>query len=125
MNILFLGKTLLAHRLSSALSKDGISVTHLVDMPLAYSRIKEKKFDLVIVDSLLEKADDVCDEICNFTRIPIVLILNEAETNWKSICNIDTDGFLTEDASDNELVARVKAVFRRNTLILKAKNLTT
>jgi DNA-binding response OmpR family regulator len=123
MNVLFLGKLILAHRLHTFLSKEGIQVVHLFDLTLAYRLINERKFDIVIVDVQLEKSANICNEISNNTNVPVMLMINEATTSWKSVCNVNTDGFLTEDSSNIELVARIKAVYRRQQSALQLTQL--
>jgi DNA-binding response OmpR family regulator len=113
VKVLFLGNFLLAQRVISALTNKEIEVTYLTDTSLAIIQIKQKYYDFVIVDSSLEKVEEICYEICGVTKVPVVIMVDEAETSWKAICNIDADGFVTTDASDTEILARVKALYKR------------
>ncbi len=114
MNVLFLGNDLLAQRLITTLGRASIRVAHAIQLPVAISQIRKKKFDMAIVDSGLESAEEICSRIMEYHSIPVVLMVDESEADWKRVCTIKTDGFLTEGASDTELLARIKAIFRRN-----------
>jgi two-component system response regulator VicR len=111
---MFLGNDLLAQRLALTLGREGIRVTHATQLPVAVSQLRKKKFDLAIVDSSLESADEICARIMEQHSVPVALMVDESEADWKRVCLIKTDGFLTEGASDTELIARIKAILRRN-----------
>jgi len=118
VNVLFLGNALLAERLTIALGCDNnIKVDHLEDLPFALNLIKKKDFDFVIVDYLMNGSVDICDKICGLDHIPVVLMLREKEADWKRLYDIQVDGFLAEESSDSEIVARVISLYRRNILI--------
>ncbi len=120
MNVLFIGDKLLAERLSSALVNN-IKITHLLDLPFALSLIKKQTFDLVIVDYLVDGVANICDQICGLACTPLALILREKEANWKSLYDIEVDGFLAEESSDAEMLARINSLSRRNVLRKKVK----
>lgn len=118
MNVLFLGNNLLAQRLTLVLRSDhDIKVAHLVYLPFALGLIKQNKFDMVIVDYLIDEVVDVCYQICGLARVPVVLMLREKEADWKKLYNIRVDGFLAEEASGSEILARVYSLSRRHTLV--------
>lgn len=119
MNILFIGSHLLAQRVVAALKREDIKVTYLSEPPSAIDQIKQNKFDLVIVDSLLEKAKETSSEIYDLANVPVILMVDQSKTNWKTISEIDADGFVTEDASNIELLARTMALTRRYTIKTK------
>jgi DNA-binding response OmpR family regulator len=113
MKVLFLGNDLLAQRIMTVLTRENIKVTYLKEPSLAIRHLKKKKCDLVIVDSLLSNVEKICYDICGLCCVPLILMVDESRVSWKTLSNIDTDGFISEDASDNELLVRVNALCRR------------
>jgi DNA-binding response OmpR family regulator len=113
MRVLVLGNDILAQRLSSTLGVDGIEVAHLVELPLALDLIRQDKFDLVVVDNLIENVDIICNCIYGLACTPVVLILEENTADWRMVSYLKVDGFLLKETSDSELRARVKAACHR------------
>jgi DNA-binding response OmpR family regulator len=113
VNVLFLGNHLLAQRMLTALSREDIKLTYITDPEFAILQTKLKSFDLVLVDCSMERIEHICEEICGSAFVPIILVTDEEHMNWKTAGNIDSDGFINADASDAELLARVKALYKR------------
>ncbi len=122
MKVLFLGSYILAQRIITALKSRENEVSYITDIDVAKTQIKQKCFDLVIIDSLIPKVKEVCQGICGLTSVPIVMLVNQLETDWKMISEIHSDGFVTTDASDTEILARIKALYTRFTI--KSKKAT-
>jgi two-component system, OmpR family, KDP operon response regulator KdpE len=82
----------------------------------ALRRFKEGTYDLVILDLILPGMSgiDVCSLIRQLSDIPIV-VLSAREDEDLKVRALDTgaDDYVTKPFSQNELLARVRAVMRR------------
>jgi len=114
MKILFIGNELMAQRLYRAFEKEDINIISSRDVPSISESIETNKSDLVIVDSTIAGAEEICHRICNLEFVPVVLMVNEAEISWKTIGNLNIDGFISTDAGDTEILARINAIYRRS-----------
>ena len=76
--------------------------------------------DLIILDLMLPDADgfDVCKQLKKedkFSSIPIIMLTAKGEETDKVVgLELGADDYITKPFSPKELVARVKAVLRRN-----------
>ncbi|RCW48784.1 MULTISPECIES: response regulator transcription factor [unclassified Halanaerobium] len=79
--------------------------------------IREELFNLVLLDLMLPEIDgiEVCSRIRNFSEIPIIMITARSELDDK-IKGLDTgaDDYLTKPFAIEELLARIRALMRRN-----------
>jgi len=98
------------------------------------SLLREESFNLVLLDLMLPEIDgiEVCSRIRNFSEIPIIMITARSELDDK-IKGLDTgaDDYLTKPFAIEELLARIRALLRRNSAdkeeddnLLKVANLT-
>ena len=81
--------------------------------------LKEKNFDLVVLDWMIPKISgiEVCRRIrgnSDFNKLPIIMLTALGDENDK-IRGLDTgaDDYLTKPFSFPELIARIKALLRR------------
>jgi DNA-binding response OmpR family regulator len=110
MKVLVIGNDLMVQRLKTALSLGDIEVyCPAVDIPLAPDFIHSNQFDLVIIDNQLSNAEAICNYVYDLVVAPVLLMISERNVNWKTIINFKVDGFLTREASNTELLARVEA----------------
>ncbi|MFU8812471.1 MAG: response regulator transcription factor [Balneolaceae bacterium] len=107
----------LARLLKINLTGEGFKVHHAGDGLLALELYKEKKPDLAILDVMLPKLDgfEVCKRIRKENRqIPILMLTAKSEEVDKVLgLELGADDYLTKPFSVRELLARVKAIFRR------------
>jgi len=91
----------------------------------------EKKPDLILLDIMLPEIDgfEVCkkikrdDELAN---IPIIMLTAKGEEFDKILgLELGADDYITKPFSVRELIARIKAVLRRNTKEEKQNNIIT
>jgi DNA-binding response OmpR family regulator len=114
MKILFIGDILVAQRFQLALAKEDLTIISDPNRPLIPGLIEQNKFDMVIVDSLMRGAEEICHRIHNLATVPVVLMVDDAEKSWKSVLTFDADAFITQHDNNLEILARIAAVYRRS-----------
>lgn len=111
------------------LEKNGYEVRHTGDGEEALTMIAERKPDVVLLDWMLPNVSGV--EICNrlrrndeTRRLPIIMISARGEEGDR-IEGLErgADDYLVKPFSQRELMARIKAVFRRIRPAFVAKSL--
>jgi len=102
------------------LEKEGFAVASATDGSVALSEVRRQTPDLVILDLMLPGLSGL--EICRQLRrndslasIPVLIISAKAEESDRVVgLEIGADDYLTKPFSKRELVARVRALLRRN-----------
>ena len=101
------------------LEKDGFKTISASDGAKGLELVKEKSPDMVILDLMLPKIDgiEVCKRIkadSKSTSIPIIMLTAKGEETDRIIgLELGADDYITKPFSPRELVARIKAIFRR------------
>lgn len=99
------------------LEKNGYQTVVATDGKQALEKIKQDQPDLLILDLMLPKVDglEVCRQVRNNNRhLPILMLTAKTEELDKVLgLELGADDYITKPFSPRELVARVKAVFRR------------
>jgi DNA-binding response OmpR family regulator len=113
IRVMALGNTLTLKRLNACTVNNGVDIVGLSQTPEAIALLQSERFDVVLIDSLLEEAANACRYICDIACIPIAILVRETEANWQKLCSWEVDGFVPEESSKIELVARIKAISRR------------
>jgi DNA-binding response OmpR family regulator len=113
LKILFIGNELMAQRLRRTFKKEDIDIILNTSIPSDPELLADKS-NLVIIDSTIPEAENICQRVCKLEIVPVVIMVNEAENSWKTICEMNADGFITTGAGDTEVLARVKAIYRRS-----------
>jgi len=111
---------------------DEVSVTDLISYNLekahydvlvahdgeaALASAHEHKPDLILLDLMLPKIDglDVCRELRKTSQVPIIMVTARGEETDRVIgLELGADDYLCKPFSMRELLARIKAVLRRN-----------
>lgn len=78
---------------------------------------REKKPDLILLDLMLPRIDglDVCRELRKTSQVPIIMVTARGEETDRVIgLELGADDYLCKPFSMRELMARIKAVLRRN-----------
>ena len=99
-----------------ALRRGGFDVCEAADGRLALSEFERAKPDLVILDILMPEMDglDVCRRLRDMSNVPILFLSSkDAEVDRIEGLEVGGDDYITKPFSPRELVARVKAQFRR------------
>lgn len=99
-------------RLSAVLARHGIDVIVVPSMPQAMA-MEMNSIDVAVVDSLVERPDEVCRRISRLAGIPVVLAVGADPDEWERFQLLDVDGYIPEGAGDAEIAARLRAVVRR------------
>lgn len=101
------------------LKKEGYSVDSAYNGKDALKKIKTNKYDLAILDLMLPDLQGI--ELCNIIRnnpstsnLPIIILTAKGEEVDRVIgLEMGADDYITKPFSPRELIARVKAIFRR------------
>ena len=83
----------------------------------AIEKVKNECFDVVIMDIMMPKMDgyQAVKEIRKFSEVPFIMLSARSEEYDKLTCfDIGVDDYVTKPFSPRELVARIKAVTKRN-----------
>lgn len=98
------------------IEKEGYSTVIAYDGKQAISTFKTENPDLVILDVMMPEADgwQVCKEIRKTSDIPIIMLTAKGETFDKVLgLELGADDYMVKPFETKELIARIKAVFRR------------
>ena len=96
---------------------EGYEVEEAEDGMQAIEIIKKKDFDLIILDIMMPRLDGFssCKEIKKHKDIPVIMLSARGEEYDKLFgFEIGIDDYVVKPFSPKELMARVKAVIRRN-----------
>jgi|APTNR8051073442_1049403.scaffolds.fasta_scaffold06445_3 DNA-binding response OmpR family regulator len=102
------------------LKKSGYKTVEFESGEGFFKYIKSNKLDLVILDLMLPDSDgfEICKYLKNesdFSNIPVIMLTARGDETEKILgLEIGADDYVTKPFSPRELVARVKAVLRRN-----------
>ncbi len=113
IKILAVGVLASLQRLESAVHGNGIRITGVETASKAITLLKQEKFDAVIIDFECGVKPEICDDLYELTKVPLALLINQTLANWKELRTWRVDGFIPEESSNIELVARIKAITRR------------
>ena len=117
MNILVVDdEKLIVKGLAFSLEADGNTVDAAYDGEEALEKIREKNYDIVLLDLMLPKLSgyEVCGKMRQFTDVPVIMLTAKSEDDDK-IMGLDcgADDYMTKPFNVNELKARINAVMRR------------
>jgi len=120
--------TNISELISLYLNKEGYETKEVANGKLALEVFGEYRPDLVLLDIMLPGVDgyDVCKEIRKTNRTPIIMLTAKGEVFDKVLgLELGADDYMVKPFDPKELIARVKAVLRRNSQPLeeeKVKN---
>lgn len=112
------------------LKKNHYSTVGFTDAASLKKYLQNEMPDLVILDLMLPDADglDICREFRNdpvLVNLPVIILTARGdETDKISGLEIGADDYITKPFSPRELVARVKAVLRREDKVIKTNVLS-
>lgn len=106
--------------LAYSLEKEGYKIT-VVDTGLKAFKILEKdKPNLIILDLMLPDMSglDICKNITTKYAIPIIMLTAKSDTSDKVLgLELGADDYITKPFNIREVIARVKTIFRRISLL--------
>ncbi len=103
--------------LSFMLRKEGFAVSVATTGPDALAQFDREPADLVLLDLMLPgmSGTDVCRTIRARSRVPIIMVTaKDSEIDKVLGLELGADDYVTKPFSSRELVARIRAVLRRN-----------
>ncbi len=109
---------LIVKGLRFSLEQDDMEVECAYDGEEALALVREKKFDIILLDIMLPKLDgfEVCQQIREFSNVPIIMLTAKGE-DMDKILGLDygADDYMTKPFNILEVKARIKAILRRLT----------
>lgn len=99
------------------LKLEGIDYLEASDGYESIDLVKNNTFDVVIMDIMMPKMDGYAavKEIRKFSQVPFIMLSARSEEYDKLTCfDIGVDDYVTKPFSPRELIARIKAVTKRN-----------
>lgn len=99
------------------LELDNFIVDEACDGKEALEKVKTNNYDLVIMDIMMPHMDgyQACKEIKKNNNVPFIMLSARGEEYDKLIgFDLGIDDYVTKPFSPKELVARVKAILKRN-----------
>jgi DNA-binding response OmpR family regulator len=113
LNVIALGNEHKMQRIATCVSQGGVNISSVPQLDDALIQLRNEPYDIILVDSAYANADFFCKSLCKMSNIPVILLIAGAEANWPDYCTFKVDGFLSEESSNAELAARIKAFARR------------
>ena len=109
-------ETVIRDAVSAYLERENYTVRGVGDGQSAVEEFEKHSFDLVILDLMLPKlsGERVCRAIRDVSNVPIIMLTAKGEVEDHIIgLELGADDYLVKPFSPRELVARVRALFRR------------
>ena len=103
--------------LRANLEKNGYKVLTAINGVEALQTIQMERPDLIILDIMMPKMDgfEVCQRLREWSQIPIIMLSARGDEGDKVKClDLGADDYVTKPFGKDEVIARVKAVLRRN-----------
>ena len=101
---------------------DGFMVETAYDGEEAIEKAHKTSFDCILIDIMMPKVDgfQAVSEIRRFSNVPILMISARGEEYDKLLgFNLGVDDYIVKPFSPKEVMARVKAVIKRNQVVVE------
>lgn len=108
--------------ISYMLRKEGFEVTVVADGISAITAFEQRGADLMLLDLMLPgmSGTEVCAQIRQRSNVPIIMVTAKADEVDKVIgLELGADDYVTKPFSSRELVARIRAVLRRQSDVVE------
>lgn len=102
--------------LRAYLEKEGFFVDETGNGSRALTMVNQNSYDLVILDIMIPEIDgwSVCQKIRKQSNVPIIMVTAKGTESDKLMgLELGADDYLVKPFSPKELIARIKALFRR------------
>ncbi len=100
-----------------SLEQDGMEVDCAYDGEEALENAKNNQYDIILLDVMLPKISgfDVCQQIREFSSVPIIMITAKGDDMDKILgLEYGADDYITKPFNILEVKARIKAIMRRS-----------
>ncbi len=101
-------------------SPEGYDIDEAADGLIALELFRQNKYSLIILDVMMPRMDgwSVCREIRKASNVPVIMLTARGEEYDKLFgFELGVDDYMIKPFSPKELLARMKAIIRRNTSI--------
>lgn len=102
--------------LKHSLEQEGYQVSTAADGLSALEKIRTGSFDAIVLDLMLPEMDGltVCREVRQRSSVPIIMLTAKSDDIDKILgLEIGADDYITKPFNTKELIARLRALFRR------------
>ena len=113
IRVIVFGSTKTVQKLTASLDGKGFDLVSLTEAPEVVALLEQKRFDLVVVDASVKKAEMVCRSVNQLGHVPVALMVKKRQANWKELKSLDVDGYLLDGVGGAELAVRLQAIVRR------------
>ncbi|MEY3094871.1 MAG: hypothetical protein RLZZ317_1374, partial [Actinomycetota bacterium] len=99
------------------LGKEGFSVTTAATGTEALRKFEQGGIDLILLDLMIPEVSgtEVCRQVRSKSKVPIIMLTaKDSEVDKVVGLEIGADDYVTKPYSSRELIARIRAVLRRN-----------
>jgi two-component system response regulator RegX3 len=99
------------------LGKEGYSVTTAATGTEALRKFEQGGIDLILLDLMIPEVSgtEVCRQVRSKSKVPIIMLTaKDSEVDKVVGLEIGADDYVTKPYSSRELIARIRAVLRRN-----------
>jgi len=99
-----------------SLEQDGMEVDCAYDGEEALQMIREKEYDIILLDVMLPKLTgfEVCQQVREFSSVPVVMLTAKGDDMDKILgLEYGADDYITKPFNILEVKARIKAIMRR------------
>jgi two-component system, OmpR family, phosphate regulon response regulator OmpR len=106
----------LARMVGEYLGARALPVTHAATLREGEQRLREERFDALILDAMLPDGDgfDLCRELRERSSLPILMLTARGDEVDKVVgLELGADDYLAKPFSPRELLARLRALLRR------------
>jgi len=100
-----------------SLEQEGMQVDCAYDGEEAINMIKEKVYDVILLDVMLPKFNgyEVCQQVREFSDVPIIMLTAKGDDMDKILgLEYGADDYITKPFNILEVKARIKAIMRRS-----------
>src|SRR5213076_2443086 len=107
----------LADPLAFLLRKEGFEATVVTDGQSALAEFDRAGADIVLLDLMLPgmSGTDVCKQLRSRSSVPVIMVTaRDSEIDKVVGLELGADDYVTKPYSARELIARIRAVLRRN-----------
>ncbi len=114
MKVAVFGRKVVIKKILDSLGGNGLDVAVASEEPDIRAVLNQiDYYDMVIVDSLAEGAEAICNCREEFRSIPFVLVVKGRQVDWRKLQSFDAQGYISEGAGKEEFAARIRAIMRR------------